>query len=372
MKAIKLYGKNDIRLETDIPVPEIENDNEVLIEVAWCGICGSDVKRIKDGHNYLSCNSDLSSTFKAYSLFLGHEISGIVKSIGEKVVNVKIGDRVVIDSSNFCGIFMDHDNLNINNTMKALELSKVVVDGNNSDACGCCSSVNSVSKGGGLAEYVVYEAHHVVKISNKIPLDIAALMQPLAACWHAVEKSHFKKGEEALVIGGGPSGIGVLQCLDAMGAEDLYLADPDLNKRRRALRFNDCCTFDYMNHDLRYIKHFSTDAKGFHTVFGCSELPSSFDAAIASLRPGGIAMWSPKLVNNCNHKNNTPDSACYNSKDFQNVLHSLECGMIDPMKTALTITHKYTLEGCIDNKILHTMEADERIIVTPRKSLNLN
>ena len=97
MKAAVYYGKHNLVVE-DVPVRELK-DNEVLIQVKYCGVCGTDV------HIF---NGDGGSFEVTPPLIPGHEFSGVVKKIGANVNRIKVGDRVrnVISVKMLCSIFV--------------------------------------------------------------------------------------------------------------------------------------------------------------------------------------------------------------------------------------------------------------------------
>lgn len=92
MKAAVFYGKHDLRIE-DIAMPELKDD-EVLVKVMACGICGTDI-HIFEG--------DEGAAAMPRGTVLGHEFSGIVEKTGRNVKNIKIGDRVCVDPNKLCG-----------------------------------------------------------------------------------------------------------------------------------------------------------------------------------------------------------------------------------------------------------------------------
>ena len=96
MKAARFYDRNDIRIE-DIPAPKVA-PGEVLVKVAWCGICGTDLHEYLDGpifcpqhgHPHPISGEDSPVT-------MGHEFSGVVKELGEGVTDLEVGDHVVVE-----------------------------------------------------------------------------------------------------------------------------------------------------------------------------------------------------------------------------------------------------------------------------------
>lgn len=149
------------------------------MKVSSCGVCGSDL------HAYAS---DAGFEWVKTPVTLGHEFSGTVEEVGEGVSSVKPGDRVVAIAIQGCG------------------------------ECGFCRAgstqlcANKVAVGlerdGGMAEYSVMPARHLVAVPPELDLELAALCEPLAVAVHAVNsRSSIKPGSTAVVSGPGPIGI---------------------------------------------------------------------------------------------------------------------------------------------------------------------
>ena len=145
MKAVVLYGKEDVRL-TDFPTPELK-PGMVKVAVAYCGICGSDFHKVEGKQNTHAIH---------YPVPLGHEVSGYVAEVGEGVTNFKVGDRVTVDPNWSCG------------------------------KCRSCKAgkrsfcENSRGVGKGLAEFVVAPVENVYRIPDSLSLRTAALCEPVA------------------------------------------------------------------------------------------------------------------------------------------------------------------------------------------------
>lgn len=93
MKALRLYGKNDIRL-VDIPVPEI-TEEEILLKTDAAAICGTDIRMWRNGAQGVD---------EEHPLTLGHELSGTVAKVGEKVPFYKEGMRLAMQPNIGCGL----------------------------------------------------------------------------------------------------------------------------------------------------------------------------------------------------------------------------------------------------------------------------
>lgn len=75
---------------------------------------------------------------------------------------------------------------------------------------------------------------HCYKAPDFVPLDVAALIQPLAVCWHAIRVCEFKAGSTALIIGAGPIGLGTILALNAAGCKDIVVSEPAKVRRELA------------------------------------------------------------------------------------------------------------------------------------------
>ena len=203
MKAAALYGKHDIRIE-ELPVPGPKED-EVLIRVEACGICGTDV------HIY---NGDEGAAQTPPGTVLGHEFAGEVAAVGEKVTDIQTGDRVCVDPNKLCnecyycksgiGHFCEH-------------------------ITGIGTTVN-----GGFAEYCCVPRSQVYPIRSETEYTKAAMAEPVACCLHGIDLCDISCGDTVLVIGGGMIGLIMLKLAKLRGAAKVILLEPIPEKRRLA------------------------------------------------------------------------------------------------------------------------------------------
>ncbi|MDE4542169.1 galactitol-1-phosphate 5-dehydrogenase [Thermoanaerobacterium sp. R66] len=199
MKAGVLFGVNDIRY-TDFANP-ICGENDVIINVKACGICGSDPPRILKNWRY------------NLPAIPGHEFSGIVVDKGEKVGNFELGDKVVVIPFIPCG--------KCENCLKG-KYSLC----NNNDMLGSKSY-------GGFAEYAKVPATNVLKI-NDIDFESAAMIEPLAVALHGVLGIEPIVGDTIAIMGAGTLGQLVIQWLKVMGIDDIIAVDISDTKLKEA------------------------------------------------------------------------------------------------------------------------------------------
>ncbi|KAJ3798865.1 chaperonin 10-like protein [Lentinula aff. detonsa] len=191
MEAVYYNGiRNFEILQTEIPHV---GDDEILIKVSSCGICGTD-HHISEGE-----------FIAKFPLIPGHEIVGTVAELGKKVKSdmLKVGDRCVVDPSLTCETCFY--------CRRGQPLSC-----ENYEGLGCTMS-------GGFAEYAVARANKVFNIHN-LTDDDATLIEPAACAVHGVDKLALPVGAEVLILGAGPTGLILAQLLRLNGASRIVIA----------------------------------------------------------------------------------------------------------------------------------------------------
>lgn len=184
MQAVRFYGADDIRLE-NIAIPEIEPD-EVLVKVAYAGICGSDL------HIY---NKGMFIDNPPQTM--GHEFSGVIETVGSDVECLKIGDKVVGDPKVSCG------------------LCELCLSGK-SNLCPDLGFLGEVAPGS-FAEYMPVKSEKILLIPKEVSLLEAALAEPLAVAIHTSKKGDFSSKSNIGIIGAGTIGV-----ITALLAQDYY------------------------------------------------------------------------------------------------------------------------------------------------------
>ena len=183
MKAAVFYGPRDVRVE-EVEMPKIQ-DNEILVKVKACGICGSDLHMYKQG---LFIDT-LCRPLKKGGI-PGHEFSGDVVKVGKKVRKIKEGDRVAAISN------------------------------------------------GAMAEYIpvpYVRGFTVHKLPPEVSYEEAATLEPLANSFHATLKANPSKGENIVIFGIGAIGLGIIQCLKALELEINKIIAVDISDSRLEL-----------------------------------------------------------------------------------------------------------------------------------------
>ncbi len=182
MRAVVYRGVNDMRVET-VPVPKI-GPGELLVKVATCGICGTDLKKIHTGSH------------SAPRIF-GHEMAGTIVETGAGVTRYEVGERVVVHHHVPCGDCYYCSK----QTPTQCELYKKV---------GVTAGFEP--SGGGFAEYIrvmswIVEGRGVVRIPDGVPFEQAAFVEPLNTVLKGVKLLNLAADDTVLVIGQGPIGL---------------------------------------------------------------------------------------------------------------------------------------------------------------------
>ncbi|QOU21045.1 hypothetical protein BRETT_000762 [Brettanomyces bruxellensis] len=374
MKGLLYYGSKNVKYSEDAPEPQIQDDNQVKIKVAYCGICGTDLHEYLDGPIFFpkEGKKDKISGFKL-PLVEGHELSGTVVQVGKNVKGIKVGDKAVVEASGHCS-----DRKYYKDTVEQ-----------NKPLCGACkkgmpnicrdlSFLGLGTASGGFGEYIVYGADHVVKVPESIPLDIAALVEPISVAWHAVERANFKKGQTALVLGGGPIGLATILALKGHEAGKIVCSEPALLRREFAEKLG-AEVFNPMDHKdaIGDLKALVPETEGFDASFDCSGIPVTFSTSISALGAGGtavnVAIWADKPIKYMPmclsyEEKFATGSMGYIVKDFEEVIKALETGRIPLDAAKMMITGKVALKDTVSvgyKNLIEHKEKNVKILVSP-------
>lgn len=199
MEALVLTEYNHLEI-LDRPKPE-PGVGEVLVRVAACGICGSDVHGM-----------DGSSGRRIPPLIMGHEAAGMIAEVGPGVTEYRVGDRVTFDSTVYCGAcrFCKNGLFNLCDRREVLGVS-----------------TPDFRRHGAFAEYVVVPERILYRLPDNMPFAEAAMLEAVSVALHAVAVSDLKGGETALVVGAGMIGLLTLQAALAAGCSRVFVSDVD-------------------------------------------------------------------------------------------------------------------------------------------------
>ena len=210
MKAAVWHGRKDVRVE-EVPDPPPPPAGQLQIEVAWCGLCGTDLHEYLGGPLYIPAQAPHPLTGALAPVILGHELSGRVIAIGEGVTGFKVGDRVVA-----CPII---------GCLKCRWCKAGFM--------GQCENVAFLGiswHSGGFAQKANLHAYQVYHLPDAVPDDVGALVEPWAAVVRMVARGEVGPEDNVAVIGAGP--IGLMATMAARIAGAKRIVSVELAERR--------------------------------------------------------------------------------------------------------------------------------------------
>lgn len=181
----------------------------------------------------------------------------------------------------------------------------------------------------------------------------AALVEPIAVAWHAVDASPIQKGDSALVLGAGPIGLAVIQSLVARGAKNIIVAEVSTERRKFAKHFGAHHIFDPRKDDVVKLTKDLTEGRGAHSAFDCAGVASSPATAILGVRAKGtivnVAIWERGTDFNPNilvfGEKKYIAVLGYQKPDFQYVIKAIGDGAMHPHKM---ITKKIKIDEVVE------------------------
>jgi (R,R)-butanediol dehydrogenase / meso-butanediol dehydrogenase / diacetyl reductase len=266
MRALRFHAARDLRIE-DVPAPPEPGPGEVVIKVASCGICGTDLHEYVAGPIVTSVEPH-PLTGASNPQILGHEFAGDVVATGAGVTTVAEGDRVAVMPLAYCG-----DCFYCRRGLQHL--------------CATMACVGLSHAWGGMAELATVAEYQVVKLPDLVSYRQGALIEPTAVAAYGVERAGVKPGDRVLVTGAGPIGALAALCAEAAGASAVYVSEPNAARRARAEALDVATVLDPLALDVPAVLHEQTGGLGVDVAIECSGTSNGFAAAIASLRRRG-------------------------------------------------------------------------------------
>ncbi|HEY1679157.1 MAG TPA: galactitol-1-phosphate 5-dehydrogenase [Candidatus Sulfotelmatobacter sp.] len=320
MKALLLSQYRQLEL-ADVAVPEPGPD-DVLMRVAACGICGSDV------HGY-----DGSSGRRIPPIVMGHEAAGTVAAVGKNVRGLTEGDRITVDSTIYCGECGPclRGQVNLCDRRQVLGVS-----------CG------DYRRAGAFAEFVVVPARIVYRLPEIIPFEEAALLEPVSVALHAVSSVSVRPQDNALVVGAGMIGLLIVQALHAAGCSHIYVSDLDQTRLKLADQFGVATSLLAGPSLIQQVKD-ATNGNGMDIVIEAVGINATISSAIDSVRKGGSVV----LVGNVTPEVTLPlqkvvsrqirlQGSCASSGEYPRAIElmSSETVLVKPLITAVAPLHE--------------------------------
>jgi len=316
MRSAVYRRPGDIGVE-DRPVPR-PAPGEVLVEVAYCGICGSDLHIMIEGWGKPGAVG-------------GHEVTGVVAAVGDGVTRWSVGDAVVCGPSPRCGE------------------CRRCREGKPSQ-CNRRTTPVDGDTGGGFAGYVIADERSLLALPAGMSPRVAALAEPLAVALHGITRSGIAPGDTAMVFGAGPIGALIIAALVAEDIGPVVVVEP--GERRRAMAV-DLGAAEVL--DPSEVETFPPweperlSPRAVDVVFECSGKKAAMESGFHQLRQGGhlvlvgAGMEAPRLDPNRMILNElqVSGSFIYDADGFERALDLLASGrlptdvLIDPADVVL-------------------------------------
>ena len=259
MRGNYFLGNGQFKLET-ILRPEAGPHN-VLIRVAACGICGTDV------HIY---NGDKGSADVKPPVILGHELSGVVEAVGERVTCVKPVDHVSVDPNIYCG------------TCHYCRIGK-------KQLCENLFAIG-VNRDGGFAEYCLAPETQCFRLEDHVPLKYGAMAEPLACCLHGIDRVGIRQGDSVCVIGGGAIGLMMVQLAKLAGASKVVLSEPVAMRQKVGLQVGASAVIDPIHEDIPQRLKEILGTPGADVVIECVGTQSAVEQAFTAAKRGATLL----------------------------------------------------------------------------------
>ena len=259
MKAAVMTGIRKMEIQK-VPIPKTR-ENEVLINVKHIGICGSDIHYYEFGNigDYV-----IDSPF-----ILGHEASGIIVEVGEKVTDLEVGDQVAIEPGVPCGTcdYCREGRYNLCPDIKFLATPPI---------------------SGVFQEYIAFPAEMVYNLPNNMDTIEGAMLEPLnCGLYAAAHLSKIKIGQTALVLGCGCIGLLLINSLQAQGISDIYAVDVVSSRIKKAESLGVKAVWDSRSIDVVEKIKEVTGGKGADVVFETAGNKVTTQQSVHAVARGG-------------------------------------------------------------------------------------
>ena len=267
MRALRYHGRGDVRLE-ELAEPS-PGPGEVLIKVAYNGLCGSDVHEFYEG--------PVAATIDPHPLtgcsvpcVLGHEFSGAVVEVGAGLDDLAIGSVVAVEPIETCGVCPRCA------AGRRHLCRRIAFHGYNRE-------------GGGLSELTVVRRDMVHVLPAELSAVHGALVEPMAVARRAVRRARVERGDLVVVHGAGPIGLGAVLALRADGVE-VIAVDPSSERRSAARALGAREAVDPSDTDIVSMVRDLTDGIGAAGAIDAAGASAAFAAAVRSTRPDGTVV----------------------------------------------------------------------------------
>ena len=258
MRAAVLHSISDLRVEVVDP-PRL-GSADILLHVAYCGVCGSDVPRI------------IKDAAHDYPIILGHEFSGVIEAVGDGLSPDLKGRRAVC--APLIPDFSDPQCAKGNYSL-----------GRNYKFIGS-------SEPGGFAEYVTMPVRNAIIVDDSLDLLSASFLEPLTVALHAINITAYRPGRKVAVIGVGGIGLLMVQCLKQLGTQSISAFDVDDHKLGLAKDMGAKFGFNSQDEDILEKAFEQAAPSGYDFVFEAAGAPAAEILALKLAAPSGNVVYA--------------------------------------------------------------------------------
>jgi 2-desacetyl-2-hydroxyethyl bacteriochlorophyllide A dehydrogenase len=372
MRAARFYGKKDIRVD-DVPRPE-PGPGQVIVEIEWCGICGSDL------HEYIIGTPQICSSFpisnhypgpgvsprkenphpitkESIPITFGHEFCGRILSTPPDS-KLQKGDAVMVDPRLYCS---------------SCQLCSAGV----TNGCAQWGFKGLSGGGGGFSEAIAVNESMCHILPETVSLEYAALLEPLTVAQHALNVSGVKdySQKRILVLGGGPVGFAVCLVLRAWGVGKVFVSEPTVKRKGQIEEFADG-VLDPMEQNVGEECRKLTEGRGVDMVFDCAGILPALEAGMDALCFDGIyvnvAGWEKPMTLPMGtfmlKQITVRASMSYTDEDFRQTVELFKAGKFKGFEKM--VTDRISLEDVVTKGFEQLVEHKDdhiKIMVTPRK-----
>ena len=252
MKAV-FYSRDHSLVCGELPEPVI-GPKEVLVQVRYAGICGSDRHLFR-------------SKMLPEGAIMGHEVSGTIGALGREVTERRVGDGVIVRPAGcgFCPACQDRKE----------------------HLCPQRRAIGLGRNPGGYAEKLSVPWGMTIPVPEGVPLVQASLTDPLATGLHAIRLARPLAGETTLIIGSGAIGLSLLLLLRREGAQSILVSEPELTRREMAYQLGADVVFHPKDPEAQAKIQTLTEGRGPDTIFECSGNAGAFQQALSWIGKAG-------------------------------------------------------------------------------------
>lgn len=320
MKAARLYGVHDIRIE-ELPQPK-PGPGEVLLRIKAVGLCGSDLHYYKEG--------GIGDAKIIEPLILGHEFSAQVVALGPGVTGLAVGQAVAVEPANACRVceFCREGNPNL---------------------CPDVIFAGSPGVDGAMREYMTYPARLCYPLPHGLTYDDGAVLEPLGIAVHATDLGKIRVGRTVAVVGCGPIGLLNIQVARAAGASRIFATEILDYRLDAALETGATAGFNPTREDVVVGILKATDGRGVDVVFECAGAQETPEQAMQICKPGGtvVLVGIPSIdrvtftASTARRKGLTIKMVRRMREVYERAMALVESGQV---KTRSVVTHHFPLE----------------------------